>query len=462
MHAIFYDLETSDKYTIGQILNFSFITVDEHYSIIDEYNGRVKINRLQLPSPAAILANRIDVTRHQQEAELSEKEAAIGIYEYIAKQLSVNEKTSLIGFNSSRFDLPFLRTTLMRNGINPYFFGKLLYRDLLQLARKLSLQRADFPRKESYKSSLEEGKKEEPRLSLSLETLCNEFGVLKGKQAHSSREDVRLTISLAKLFKQLYSADVMDYQGYEAAQLHSRSNYGKVYNLLSPNYDLNSQEISIAVPCCLLDFDYRSALWIDLERYLKGEGQKSISWYSVHTGSFITDKKSLEDQALLSVAQEALSEFKKINLKNFFKKSDCDIEQDIYRLDITMLDKLKDAIWQGKEESVKNILTQDAKIILLRHKLANYSWGGGQDEIVKEKLRQYAVYRYEGKLKLNKFDDADKAPAYHPKLKDYLVEMDSLSQDTDAESLALLMSLKNFYLNSEILNICEDLKHDFF
>lgn len=48
--AIFYDLETTDREFVGQILNYSFILVDEQLNVVRELNGDIRISRLQLPS----------------------------------------------------------------------------------------------------------------------------------------------------------------------------------------------------------------------------------------------------------------------------------------------------------------------------------------------------------------------------------------------------------------------------
>src|SRR5262245_53890936 len=142
MPAIFFDLETSDREFIGQILNFSFIVVDDDWNVIGDLSSTVKISRLELPSPGAILANRTDVLRHQAEAEFTEKEAAGEITAFINSIIEgANGPVPFIGFNSFKFDIPYLRTTLVRNGINPYFNGKVVYRDLLVAARKLSATR---------------------------------------------------------------------------------------------------------------------------------------------------------------------------------------------------------------------------------------------------------------------------------------------------------------------------------
>ena len=148
MKSIFFDLETSDKNPIRQILNYSFILVDDDFSIVSELSGLIQLSRLQLPAPEAILANRIDVTQHQKLAIDTEREAMAKIQSFIEHCIELhagNEKLPIIGYNSARFDIPYLRTSLIRNGINPYFSGKIIIRDLLFASRKLAASDVRFP-----------------------------------------------------------------------------------------------------------------------------------------------------------------------------------------------------------------------------------------------------------------------------------------------------------------------------
>jgi exonuclease I len=137
MFAVYYDLETSDKHAVGQILNYCFILVDDQLSLLDELSGLVRISRLQLPDPGAILANRTDVLAHQKRAHECEAEALGRIRCFIercAQRASGN--VALVGYNSSRFDLGYLRTSFIRNGQDPFFGGKTLARDLLHGVHK--------------------------------------------------------------------------------------------------------------------------------------------------------------------------------------------------------------------------------------------------------------------------------------------------------------------------------------
>ena len=213
MYAVFYDLETTSKNTIGQILNYSFILVDDEMKPIGELSGLVKMSRLQLPEPGAILANRTDVVEHQKVAVDNEPTAMKKIEQFISKCIQTAQGAiAFVGYNSSRFDLGYLRTSFIRNGINPYFKGLLSSRDLLHAVQKAYLTSAEF------RDAVQKQCRGEKRLSLSLQTVSHALGLLEGVQAHESREDVLLTIRLAVWLKEHCTIDVRSYEAYEAAE----------------------------------------------------------------------------------------------------------------------------------------------------------------------------------------------------------------------------------------------------
>ncbi|MEX0595201.1 MAG: hypothetical protein WD512_01795, partial [Candidatus Paceibacterota bacterium] len=206
-YSIFFDLETSDLNFVGQILNFSFIVIDTKWNITQELNGEIKINRLQLPRARAIAANRINVLEHQKSAKFTESQAMTKIAEFL-QEFSNNCGSNLgqlIGFNSANFDLPYVRTSLIRNGLNPYF--KVQNRDLLLVAQKLWISN------EKFRATITQyAEANSLPANLKLETLCKAHQLLAGKQLHESRDDVLLTIELAKAFSDLYGVDVRNFE----------------------------------------------------------------------------------------------------------------------------------------------------------------------------------------------------------------------------------------------------------
>ncbi|MCB0310854.1 MAG: hypothetical protein KDD42_06450, partial [Bdellovibrionales bacterium] len=324
MHAIFYDLETTDSCFLGQILNYSFIHVGDDFEIVSECSGEIRVSRLQLPAPRAILTNRVNLVEHQETAQKGEPSALIEISNFIWEAIKqAKGKLPLIGYNSARFDLPFLRTSFIRNGINPYFGGKICYSDLLFAVRKLAAGDPNFP--------LPRSSDDPNKLSLRLESVTTELGLLSGVQTHSSRDDVILTIDLAKALLERFSLDVRSCQFYEATDFDKSARQGQVVYQLNPQYDLTSGSPFSRTPLTLLDCDHRSALWINLERYASGSGRSSVFWVSKTNGYLFIEPELEPSAEEVDNAQAALKEFARINLKNYFPPSTCDVEQDIYR-----------------------------------------------------------------------------------------------------------------------------------
>ena len=460
MFSVFYDLETSDKNPIGQILNYCFILVDESFSVIDELSGSVRLSRLQLPDCGAILANRINVVDLQNSVEDSEPEALSKIVCFLGGCIErAKSAVSLIGYNSSRFDLNFLRTSLIRNGFNPYFGGKLPGRDLLHAVQKAYLTFAPF------RERVQAQRQGEPRLSLSLETVAHALGLLSGVQAHESREDVLLTIKLAAWLKENAGVDVTSLDAYEGLKLHSTARSGSVYLVSEPQYDLLEDSYVCLKPVTLLDADKRSALWVDLQRYSEHPTPSAVFWRSAAKHAFFTTGHAKEDSYLKGLARGALEQFRGVTLGNFFNKSTCDIEMDIYRLDFDGVDALREAISshsKGPLEALKRGV-EDAKVLWIRHQLA-LPGGNIQDERFASMLRRYALHRYGGKLQLAKSIEGEGRPEeFHPtystllknlsQARDAAYATSSLPDSRSSEDIALLNALENYYKASDLIAV---------
>lgn len=479
MKAVFYDLETSDRHPIGQILNYCFVAVDEALEAKEELSGEIRLSRLQLPAPQAMLANRIHILQHQERAKDSEAQGMGKIAAWLSERIErARGKLILAGYNSAKFDLPYLRTSLIRNGINPYFKGELVGRDLLFLSKKLSVSEPLFPRLAKNESA----SNSDQRLSLSLETLARHLGLLSGSQAHSSREDVYLLLSLARAYRERFDLDVLSYDPYEARAWHGSNSKPLLLWSLAPNYDLASPELVIRTPMALLNADYRYALWIDLERYRAGEGRNSIVWFNQGQGSFICGGE-VKEADYVGLAAKAARDFSSVTVDNFFSPSTCDIEQDIYRLDMQQIEALSRAIWHNDGSLLSGLRSRDARVIYLRYLLANHKWSHGTlaqavehempeaDKRMASMLEQYALYRYRGKAQLVKNlkdrggektlrpeSAAQNSPGrkeelFHPTFKEMLSELDSLSASAAGRDLELLDSLRSCYFASDIYQV---------
>jgi hypothetical protein len=366
MYAVFYDLETTSKNTIGQIVNYSFILVDDEYKVVDELSGLVKISRLQLPDAGAILANRTDVLKHQSLASDNEPTAMLKIEDFLSACIQrARGAVAFIGYNSSRFDLGYLRTSFIRNGRNPYFGGKLTTRDLLHAVQKAYLS------SEKFRSLVREQCASEKRLSLSLQTVTRALGLLEGTQAHESREDVLLTIRLAEWLQRECGINVREYEAYEGFKLHSTARSGTVYWVSEPEYDLSEGRPVRTYPACLLDVSGKMALWINLEKFAEKAGPHCIMWRQLMKHPFFVSEQSVAAPDLQKLARSALAYFAKVSLKNYFEKSTCDIEQDIYRLDFDAQDLYAKAIESGSREILAECANPDAKVLWVRRQLAH-------------------------------------------------------------------------------------------
>lgn len=454
--SVFYDFETSDRFFLSQILSYSFIAVDDSLAIVKEMSGTIHLSRLQLPAREALLTNRIDILKHQAAASRDECETALEIRNFLDALCRENrQKLPLIGYNSSRFDLQFLRTTLMRNGINPYFENRLAYRDVLHAVKKLQALESDFPRPIAPET-LHTG---EPRLSLGLENISRELGILKAPQSHDARQDVLLTIDLAREIKERFGLDVCRYDGYEADFAEQTAGRGQVFMALEGNYDLRSPQRCVERPLSLLASDHRGALWIDLKRFKEGAGRGSVNYVTKSTGTLIVQPEPVRDPAWTQTAAEASREFAGLNTRNFFQTSLCDIEQDIYRLDPAAIDALYEAIWLDRPARLETSGNRDARVIFTRNRLARFKQSLNQNAGMNKKLKDYGLYRYGGNALLWRTEPSEgkaRPEAWHWKLSDALREIEAILPKLGPADAAILESLREFYLSSEIYQLCAE------
>ena len=427
MLSIFYDLETTHLTPMGQILNCCFIAVNESWKQVGRYSQEIQISPLQLPEPEAVLANRTPVLSHQRTALKTEREALKEIHTFIGDMIKrSNQGVELIGYNSGRFDLNFLRTSFIRNGLNPYFYGKVIPKDLLHTVRYLSATDPAFPR--SPRPGVE-GERA-AKLSLGLETISHQLGLLSGKQSHHSVADVELTIRLAQTLQQTFGVDGRLYSGYPTNHLHQLGREHPVVVAVFPQTDLSSTEIATRVPYALLNHDQKSGLWIDLDKYREGKRREAIRWMGANSGALYAQVDGVVEQAYGADAKRAREEFRDITISNFFARSTCDIEADIFRLGFSEIDNLASAIWSGNAQAISAGASPDARELYIRHRLAELDWSAAT-ETQEKRLAIYAKYRYGGACNIHKshlepLDPLVSNPSSHPTLSESLARIDTL------------------------------------
>jgi hypothetical protein len=454
MHAVFYDLETSDKNAIGQILNYSFMFLDDQLRPLDELAGLVKLSRLQIPDSGAILANRTDIIQHQEQAQDYEPEAMARIASFLGGCITRTKGAiALLGYNSARFDLNYLRTSLVRNGFNPYFDYQVVPRDLLHGVHKAYLTSAKF------RDAILKQRGSEKKLSLSLQTVGHALGLLEGVQAHESHADVILTVKVAEWLRRECQIDPVTFESYEGVRLHSTARSGTVYMQEQPEYDLDVGQVASKTPVTLLDASTKAGLWVDLERYASKQSPECIMWKSAGKHPFFINSQAATDPELLRLARAAMTQFKGITLKNFFKPSTCDVEMDIYRLDFDNMGLYVRAVQANDKKILEECTRPEAKVLWARRLLASPR-ANIEDAKTAETLRQYALYRYGARLQLarsitERTQDAE--TNFHPSLSEMIQQLTRSREAAvlrhDKSDEQLLDSLERYIRQSDIVRV---------
>lgn len=437
MKTIFFDLETSDLNPVGQILNFAFVTCDEDWNVVSTYADKIRLSRLQLPSPEAIMATNIDVFDYDNPNLHPEHIVLAKIQQYIHSVVERDE-TRLVGYNSSRFDIPYLRTSMIRNGLNPYFGGSIKYGDLLHVVRKLSCQNP------SFKESLI--KRPDGKPSFKLESVLKSFGLLQlnESQKHESQDDVHLTIKLSKYILDKYDVDVRTYNSYEVSSNHKKYDIIETY----PYFD-DKEVVDDSCYVTLLEQNKTQALWINISEFEEGKDRNSIHWYNKNSSALFVKNNSVKaDNNLKARAEKAKTALSHINLQNFWPEKNCDIEQFIFMLPIHEIGALYSAIFQKDLFLLKEQKSKFASQLYLRYLCNNASI-----EQMKSKIFDYAMYRYGGKLKLSKEDFESKYeegvynPSFHETYKESLDKIQKLN------NLKIFQNLEHYYKHSVIAEI---------
>jgi exodeoxyribonuclease-1 len=185
---LFYDIETTGlNRAFDQVLEFAAIRTDLNLNEIERHNVAVKLRPDVIPSPRAILTNRILAT-----------DLARGLPEYEATQqihhLMNQPGTISLGYNTLGFDDELLRFSFHRNLLPPYthqFKNGCRRMDLFPMAVLYWL----------YKKDVISWPEIDGKPSLKLEHLSAANRLVSG-QSHEAMVDVAATVELARRFHQ--------------------------------------------------------------------------------------------------------------------------------------------------------------------------------------------------------------------------------------------------------------------
>lgn len=183
---LFYDIETTGlSKAFDQVLQFAAIRTDHRLKAIDRHDIKVKLRPDIIPSPLAILTNRIPLSDLAK--GVCEYEATRQIHRYLNEPDTIS-----LGYNTLGFDDEFLRFSFHRNLVPPYthqYRNGCRRMDLYPIAIIFWL----------YKRQILAWPKINGKPSLKLEHLGSANRMVTG-QSHEALVDVETTVELARRF----------------------------------------------------------------------------------------------------------------------------------------------------------------------------------------------------------------------------------------------------------------------
>lgn len=214
----FYDLETSGLNPRGdRIMQFAGQRTDEQFQPVGEpTNLLIELAEDTLPSPSAIMVTGITPQLTRTDG-VSEREFCRFLTEEVARP-----GTTIVGYNSVRFDDEFVRHTLWRNFYDPYEWqwkedrSRWDLLDVVRLTRALRPDGIEWP-------VTDDGR---PTNRLELLTKLNH---IEHEHAHDALADVMALIAVTKLI-QAKQPQLFDY----LYQLRDKRAVGNLVNLEQP------------------------------------------------------------------------------------------------------------------------------------------------------------------------------------------------------------------------------------
>ena len=192
----FYDLETSGfSARHDRIMQFAGQRTNDELELIGQpVNLLVKLTDDILPSPGAVLTTHIT-----PQMTVADGISEADFCRYFLEQV-VTPDTTILGYNSTRFDDEFIRHTLWRNFHDPYQWAWAEGRDRWDLLDVTRLVRALRPEGINWPTKrVAETDQLITTVNLVDMAKCNGF---ENDNAHDALADVKALISLARLLRQ--------------------------------------------------------------------------------------------------------------------------------------------------------------------------------------------------------------------------------------------------------------------
>ena len=191
----FYDLETSGfSARYDQIMQFAGQRTDDELELIGQpVNLLVKLTDDILPSPGAVLTTHIT-----PQMTVADGISEADFCRYFLEQVATPD-TTILGYNSTRFDDEFIRHTLWRNFHDPYQWAWAEGRDRWDLLDVTRLVRALRPEGINWPTKrVAETDQLITTVNLVDMAKCNGF---ENDNAHDALADVKALINLARLLR---------------------------------------------------------------------------------------------------------------------------------------------------------------------------------------------------------------------------------------------------------------------
>jgi hypothetical protein len=177
-----------------------------------------------------------------------------------------------------------------------------------------------------------------------------------------------------------------------------------------------------------------------------------------NSGALFVEADSQVELEYHADAARAREELRDVNINNFFQRSTCDIEADIFRLSFPDIENLSSAIWAGRTYAATMGERSDARELYIRHRLSEIDWDTAT-ETQEKRLAIYGQYRYGGSCNIRKghlelLEPTVTNPAAHPTFASYMARLNELEIGAASSSdEPILRELRRFYENSPIMRV---------
>lgn len=438
MPAIFYDLETTSLNPIGQILNYAFIHVDDDLQILSVCKGDVRFSKNQIPEPNALLANKIDPLS-QMNAPESEFDAANKIHRFI-ENITETSRTPvvLIGQNSSKFDLHFLRNVFVRHGLFPYFGRNLVYSDIIFATRYVLFHNKNLQSK---------FKNDKGDYTTALEVVSRDLKILKDKQKHESYDDVLLTLEVARHYKKHYNVDVITKDFYEGKRFEKR---GKVV-VVSFIIDGKIQQKDFA----FLSSNKTYSLWVNMTDFDQSKGKENITWFSRTNSSMCIMGESTKTFDL-----SVLEQYENLTPEDYFTDHPCDLEEHVYKAGISTIKSLSEFVQCKNMFLYESLSDNEKKFFTTLYE--RYYMINNDNKKADKILKKYCIYRYGGEMTIKNKSKRDTTPERYIKHSTLSEIIEKTTSALNDQSLSksekkIMQNLLEFIKQSDVIRVCPEL-----